>query len=319
MKTDFVWWQGKVEDVDDPLELGRCRVRILGFHTDNTADIPTNTLPWAYPANPINSRPGETSLGPVVGSWVLGFFRDGEDSQEPVMTHSIDLGFKTSDDSEPSNVDVGEVNSHRLSRGNTDGSYIESTTLPFDAKSSLAHNAEFPYNQVVESLSGHVTEVDDTPGAERLAKHHKSGTLEVIEADGTKVVKVVGDNYEVVVGDDNVHISGTTNVTISGSANINTGGSATITSTGNLNLESSMFITMSSAMGVVVEAPFLGTNAVKGGAIMHGTGSPFVAPVPVPFTVAQIRSADAASLAAEATKAKGAADSGKVTALEIKS
>ena len=317
MKTEFVWWQGKVEDVNDPLELGRCRVRILGFHTDNTADIPTNTLPWAYPANPINSRPGETSLGPVVGSWVLGFFRDGEDSQEPVMTHSIDLGFKTSDDSEPSNVDVGEVNSHRLSRGNTDGSYIESTTLPFDDKSSLAHNAEFPYNQVVESLSGHVTEVDDTPGAERLAKHHKSGTLEVIEADGTKVVKVVGDNYEVVIGDDNVHISGTTNVTISGSANINTGGSATITSTGNLNLESERgFITMKSALGVVVEAPFLGTTA--GGAIMHGAGSPFVAPTPVPLPVATIRAADSIGLQNIASKASEATSKIESNPLQIK-
>ena len=118
-QSGFVWWQGKVEDVDDPLQLGRCRVRILGFHSDKITDIPTNELPWAYPANPINSRPGETAVGPIVGSWVMGFFRDGEDAQEPVMTHSIDLGFKTSDDSDSSNIAVGEVNSHRLSRGNT--------------------------------------------------------------------------------------------------------------------------------------------------------------------------------------------------------
>ena len=28
----FVWWQGVVEDRQDPLQLGRCRVRILGWH-----------------------------------------------------------------------------------------------------------------------------------------------------------------------------------------------------------------------------------------------------------------------------------------------
>ena len=77
MKSELVWWQGRVEDVNDPLEIGRCRVRILGYHSDNKTDIPTNSLPWAYPANPINSRPGETALGPVIGSWVMGFFRDG--------------------------------------------------------------------------------------------------------------------------------------------------------------------------------------------------------------------------------------------------
>ena len=35
MKTEFVWWRGRVEDVNDPLEIGRCRVRILGYHTDD--------------------------------------------------------------------------------------------------------------------------------------------------------------------------------------------------------------------------------------------------------------------------------------------
>ena len=38
-QSGFVWWQGRVEDVDDPLQLGRCRVRILGFHSDKITDI----------------------------------------------------------------------------------------------------------------------------------------------------------------------------------------------------------------------------------------------------------------------------------------
>ena len=50
-----------------------------------------------------------------------------------------------------------------------------------------------------------------------------------------------------------------------------------------------MFITMKSLFGVVVEAPFLGTN---GGVIMHGAGSPVVVPVAVPLTVSKIKSMD---------------------------
>ena len=50
-----------------------------------------------------------------------------------------------------------------------------------------------------------------------------------------------------------------------------------------------MFITMKSLLGVVVEAPFLGTN---GGVIMHGAGSPVVVPVAVPLTVSKIKSMD---------------------------
>ena len=38
--SGYVWWQGVVEDRQDPLELGRARVRILGFHSDEKTKIP---------------------------------------------------------------------------------------------------------------------------------------------------------------------------------------------------------------------------------------------------------------------------------------
>ena len=88
----MIWWQGVVEDRIDPLKLGRCRVRILGYHTNNKVDgvgIPTEHLPWATPSQPITSAAmngiGTTPMGPVEGTWVFGFFRDGENAQEPVM------------------------------------------------------------------------------------------------------------------------------------------------------------------------------------------------------------------------------------------
>ena len=34
-KDGYIWWHGVVEDRKDPLFLGRCRVRILGWHTEN--------------------------------------------------------------------------------------------------------------------------------------------------------------------------------------------------------------------------------------------------------------------------------------------
>jgi hypothetical protein len=89
----FIWWQGVVEDNKDPLKLGRCRVRILGFHTDSKADIPTEKLPWAYPIQPITSAAisgiGCSPTGLVCGSWVVGFFRDGTAAQDPVILGSI--------------------------------------------------------------------------------------------------------------------------------------------------------------------------------------------------------------------------------------
>lgn len=88
-KEGFVWWVGVVEDRNDPLYLGRCKVRILGWHTENKNLMPTSELPWCYPIQPITSaaqtQVGSSPTGVVEGTWVVGFYRDGEDAQEPMM------------------------------------------------------------------------------------------------------------------------------------------------------------------------------------------------------------------------------------------
>ena len=88
-KDGFTWWQGVVEDRHDPLYLGRCKIRVLGWHSEDKNDMPTISLPWAFPVAPITSASqtgvGFTPLGPVEGTWVVGFYRDGEAGQEPVF------------------------------------------------------------------------------------------------------------------------------------------------------------------------------------------------------------------------------------------
>ena len=51
----FVWWIGFVENRNDPLKLGRVKVRCVGWHSENKMQLPTNMLPWAVPIIPINS------------------------------------------------------------------------------------------------------------------------------------------------------------------------------------------------------------------------------------------------------------------------
>ena len=77
----FVWWIGEIQDrVNDPLGMGRCRVRIFGWYGD---DIPVEDLPLAIPLQPINNS--KYFEAPPQNSWVLGFFLDGEAAQFPVM------------------------------------------------------------------------------------------------------------------------------------------------------------------------------------------------------------------------------------------
>jgi predicted chitinase len=81
-------YSGVVEDRADPLHLGRCRVRIVGLHTDDKVELPTEDLPWAAPLQPITSAGvsgiGSSPVGPVEGTWVAVVFRD-EYQQVPIM------------------------------------------------------------------------------------------------------------------------------------------------------------------------------------------------------------------------------------------
>lgn len=92
-KDGFNWWIGVVEDRMDPEKMGRCKVRIFGFHTDNKVILPTKDLPWAVPIQPITSAAisglGSSPLGPLPGTWVIGFFLDGNDNQQPAMFGTI--------------------------------------------------------------------------------------------------------------------------------------------------------------------------------------------------------------------------------------
>jgi len=91
--NNFIWWVGVVEDRKDPEKLGRCRVRIFGHHTSDLAVLPTNKLPWAVPLQPItsaaNSGVGTSPVGPVEGTWVIGWFLDDDDCQQPIMMGTI--------------------------------------------------------------------------------------------------------------------------------------------------------------------------------------------------------------------------------------
>jgi len=92
-KDGFQWFVGVVEDRADPKKLGRVRVRCLGYHTENLDKLPTDDLPWAHPMNPITSATvsgiGQTPLGVVEGTWVVGFFTDGRDAQQPMIMGTL--------------------------------------------------------------------------------------------------------------------------------------------------------------------------------------------------------------------------------------
>jgi|TARA_B100001093_G_scaffold132447_1_gene125094 hypothetical protein len=92
-KDGFYWWVGEIEDNEDPMELGRVKVRVLGYYTNprggTVANLPTEQLPWAtvlqHTSQAGNDAQGESSGQLQAGAIVMGFFMDGEDAQMPVV------------------------------------------------------------------------------------------------------------------------------------------------------------------------------------------------------------------------------------------
>lgn len=86
------WFEGVVENRQDPLKLGRVQVRVFGLHSENLQQIPTEDLHWMQVMNPVtsgaNSGVGQSN-GLMEGTHVIGFFRDGDSSQDGVVMGTI--------------------------------------------------------------------------------------------------------------------------------------------------------------------------------------------------------------------------------------
>jgi hypothetical protein len=96
--------------------------------------------------------------------------------------------------------------------------------------------SEYPFNQVQETTSGHVIELDDTPGGERVLVKHRSGAGVEMRADGSVVISAVNNKVEVTGGDQTVIVEGHGNLVYNGNLNLKVTGDYNIDVGGNMNL-----------------------------------------------------------------------------------
>jgi len=216
---------GLVVDIIDPEKLGRCKVNVYGVH-DN---IDTKDLPWSQVIMPGNT-PALTGQGHsvnlAVGTLVCGIFKDSE-QQEFMVQGTL-----------PTKTDGVEDNNIRVRAG--PDPHAGEPIGEYQPVSTYA--PEYPYNNVMETESGHLKEYDDTKGHERITERHMSGTQYEVCADGTKNERIVRDNYRLVVGQDTLEVFGNVRIIVSGQAdiavakdvNIAVGGNLTADVTGNM-------------------------------------------------------------------------------------
>ena len=81
---------GVVEDRNDPKEMGRVRVRVLGVHSpDRVNDVPINSLPWSIVMMPANTSSSAGAIAQLMeGTWVMVVFVD-DNLQDPIVVGSL--------------------------------------------------------------------------------------------------------------------------------------------------------------------------------------------------------------------------------------
>ena len=198
--SQFTWFIGEVVDIDDPLLSNRVKVMPYGFYDEK---IDKKHLNWSTVMMP-NTSSSFKGFGSnhelMVGSWVVGFFRDGPSAQDAIILGSI--------------------------ASSTDGTI----DIPTEAQLNP------PTNKVHKTEAGHLVEIDNTPGAERVHIKHTSGTYILMHPNGD--IEHNNKNHtKITTGDDTVTITGNSNVTINGDCNLTVGGNYKADVTGNIDLK----------------------------------------------------------------------------------
>lgn len=135
----------------------------------------------------------------------------------------------------------------------------------------IAYGALWPYNHVRETESGHVVEFDDTPGRERIAEWHRTGTYREIDSNGTRVNRIVGDTYEIQERNGYLLIKGDCNITVLGDCNLYTENDMNIEARGDLSIAASGNIAMAAGGNMVLGAK--GTVNLEAGGVTSIEGS----------------------------------------------
>lgn len=185
-----------------------------------------------------------------------------EDGEKEVVTETKtvatsrtkgDRGF--TDPSKKYPLYYNEPDSHRLARGVLTGTIVETKRANVirskEAGSGLIsepvtqYNTKYPYNKVLASESGHIIEIDDTPGHERVQIYHKSGSFVEFYPDGQVVSKSKGDRTAVINSNDNTIILSNENTHVSGDSNKTVAGNIKLVVYGNVDTEVNGNVTLS--------------------------------------------------------------------------
>lgn len=197
-------YRATVENNLDPEMLAKVQVRIIGIHSDSQErDFEGSTtadLPWAEVI-------GGTDFGLINGVGTSSILQVGtlvwllledDDPNRPIIIGVI------------KGITNGESDINKNAREITDG-VISKKNSTLDYLESAQPTSVYPENHVIESASGHMIELDDSPGQERVQIIDKNGNYSEMNLSAY-IDKAVKDKINVVMGELKEHIVGKTTI-----------------------------------------------------------------------------------------------------------
>lgn len=229
-----------VENNLDPEELGRVQVRIYGIHSfDKTRTLEgaeVSDLPWAEVIGGtefgLNQGVGASSvlrIGTLI--WVL--FEE-DDPNRPTVLGVV------------KGIQDGESDINKNARGINSGVILHKNSTLDPLEYSQAPSA-YPENHTIESSSGHIIELDDTPGNERVQIIDRLGNYSEMNISAY-IDKAVRDKVNVVLGELKEHIIGKTTIQSDSDVVWNINGNFTLNVTGKIDIDAGPEIDMDAAI-----------------------------------------------------------------------
>lgn len=164
-----MFYRAIVENNIDPEKYGRVQVRVLGIHDEGSA-VSVSALPWAEVS-------GGTDFGLINGVGVTSILRVG--TMVWVFFNNDDFNYPVVFATIKGSSDINAVAS---------GSYGSTATI--------------------QTASGHIIELGDGAGGEKIEIKHKSGSKITFQSDGSILLESVNDMNHNVAGNYNIKADG---------------------------------------------------------------------------------------------------------------
>lgn len=205
------------------------------FNTTADSDLALEKIDQAF----------NISIASEALSQLQDFEVDYEENQEKLVV--LKQGFTDPNANYPTKEYSGKSETNKLAQGDIKGTVVQDKNdarmtgakLPYGMswdQPESPYRGAYPYNKVTQTEQGHIIEIDDTPGSERLHVYHKSGTFIEIDANGSVIKRARGSSYEIIDRNGKVAIAGSADISINGACNIFVGNDANIEVEGDVNL-----------------------------------------------------------------------------------